>query len=257
MIEVGKTYNAWTVIEDLGTKPTGKSGAKRHFYLCECVCGTRKEVRSDNLSSGHSNGCGCLRKKLTPETWKQKDASDKSYKPRHGESIIGKTFGDLYVMEFDHTDTGLKQWFKCKCSCGNEVLKRGDYLRVNGVIACDECIHSISYGELAVRKKLQDKKVLFKEQVTFDNLVGYTGSKLRFDFVIYNKNNTPIAAIEFQGKQHYEPIEFFGGLERFNKQQEYDNRKRKYCINNNIILIEIPYNYNNLDEYLEGLYGRF
>ena len=255
MIEVGKAYNAWTVIEDLGNKPTGKNGRKRHFYLCECVCGTRKEVRSDNLSSGHSNGCGCLRKKLTPETWKQKDVNDKSYKPRHGESIIGKTFGDLYVMEFDHTGPGLHPIFKCKCSCGNEVLMSHQSLRVNGTIACDECLHSVSKGELVVRKKLQENNFLFKEQVTFDGLVGYTGSKLRFDFVIYNKDNKPVIAIEFQGKQHYEPIDFFGGLEQFHKQQEYDNRKREYCFNNNIILIEIPYNYNNLDKYLEGLYG--
>lgn len=249
MIEVGKTYNAWTVIQDLGTRKVGKS--TRHFYLCECVCGTRKEVRSDNLTSGHSNGCGCLRKKLNPETWKQKSQNDKSYIPRHGESIIGKTFGDLYVVNFDHTDSGLKQWFKCRCSCGNEVLKRGDYLRVNGVVACEECSKTISQGELHVRKWLEDHSLIFETQKTFDDLYGSTG-KLRFDFVVFHKNK--VICIEFQGRQHYEPIEYFGGDAQYKTQKLYDLKKKMYCLKNGYIFIEIPYwDINEVDKYLERI----
>ena len=46
--------------------------------------------------------------------------------------------------------------------------------------------------------------------------------------------------IEFQGKQHYEPIQFFGGEEKFKIIQEYDNLKRKYCQDRNNLL-EISY----------------
>lgn len=250
MIEIGKTYNAWTVIQDLGTRKVGKS--TRHFYLCECVCGTRKEVRSDNLTSGHSNGCGCLRKKLNPETWKQKSQDDKSYIPRHGESIIGKTFGELYVMNFDHTDTGLKSWFKCRCSCGREELKRMDYLRVNGVNACSECLNRISTGELAVRTFLEQHSIHYKEQVSFSDLRGDAGV-LRFDFVLY-KENKIVACIEFQGRQHYTAIDFFGGEERYQKQVKYDNKKRAWCATNNYHLYEIPYwEYHNIDAVLNSI----
>jgi hypothetical protein len=46
-------------------------------------------------------------------------------------------------------------------------------------------------------------------------------------------------AIEYQGKQHTEPIEFFGGKEAFSKNQERDARKKRLCIENNCILIEV------------------
>ena len=47
---------------------------------------------------------------------------------------------------------------------------------------------------------------------------------------IYRKN----ICIEFNGKQHYEPIDFFGGVDRFEKQQINDNIKVNYCNDNNI-----------------------
>ena len=36
-------------------------------------------------------------------------------------------------------------------------------------------------------------------------------------------------------------IKYFGGKDSFVKQQKYDEEKRKYCKENNIQLIEIPY----------------
>lgn len=48
--------------------------------------------------------------------------------------------------------------------------------------------------------------------------------------------------IEYQGIQHYEPIDFFGGEEGFLKRQELDNRKRELCLKNNVRLIEWNYN---------------
>ena len=52
--------------------------------------------------------------------------------------------------------------------------------------------------------------------------------------------------IEYQGKQHYEPIDFAGKGEKwanklFRSNQKRDKIKRGYCIKNNIPLIEIPY----------------
>lgn len=43
--------------------------------------------------------------------------------------------------------------------------------------------------------------------------------------------------IEYQGAQHYEPIEFFGGEEAFKKSVERDKRKKKLCVKNNCVLI--------------------
>ena len=50
-----------------------------------------------------------------------------------------------------------------------------------------------------------------------------------------------MALIEYQGEQHYKPVEFFGGREKLKLQQINDDIKRTYCRVNNIPLIEIPY----------------
>jgi hypothetical protein len=47
--------------------------------------------------------------------------------------------------------------------------------------------------------------------------------------------------IEYQGRQHYEPIGFFGGVEAFKKLQIRDEKKRNLCKKNGIKLIEFNY----------------
>lgn len=49
-------YGRLTVISHAGKDRRGK-----HLWLCLCECGKEKVVVSDNLSSGKSNSCGCLK----------------------------------------------------------------------------------------------------------------------------------------------------------------------------------------------------
>jgi hypothetical protein len=60
MISLGKKFNRWTVIK--------KSPTHYHWtnlkYICRCDCGNKKEVCGNNLSSGKSKSCGCLRKEI-------------------------------------------------------------------------------------------------------------------------------------------------------------------------------------------------
>ena len=46
-------------------------------------------------------------------------------------------------------------------------------------------------------------------------------------------------AIEYQGAQHTQPVEFFGGEEAFEQQQERDARKAAACAQNGCALIEV------------------
>ncbi len=57
-------------------------------------------------------------------------------------------------------------------------------------------------------------------------------------------------AIEYQGRQHYEPVEFFGGETAFYERVELDKRKQKKCIEHNVRLIEWDYNYDINEEHL-------
>lgn len=55
-------------------------------------------------------------------------------------------------------------------------------------------------------------------------------------------------AVEYNGLQHYEPVEFFGGKEGYLDNIRRDELKRKKCIENNVKLIEVRegYDYNQL-----------
>jgi hypothetical protein len=55
-------------------------------------------------------------------------------------------------------------------------------------------------------------------------------------------------AIEYQGEQHFKPIEYFGGVEAFEKQNKRDERKSFISNKNNITLIYVSkgYNYNEI-----------
>ena len=55
---------------------------------------------------------------------------------------------------------------------------------------------------------------------------------LPFDFYLPEYN----ICIEYQGQQHYYPVEIFGGKNAFESQVLRDNIKREYCQKNNILL---------------------
>lgn len=59
--------------------------------------------------------------------------------------------------------------------------------------------------------------------------------------------------IEYQGQQHYKPVEYFGGIEQFKIQQQHDQIKRQWAKDNNYREIEIKYN-QNIHEVLNTIF---
>ncbi len=98
---------------------------------------------------------------------------------------------------------------------------------------CPRCNRSTSKGEKYIEKLLEQNKVSFVSQYP----IYYKNKKLLIDFLI-NDN----IAIEYQGIQHFNAIDFFGGEKRLKIQQENDELKREYCKKNNIQLIYYYYN---------------
>lgn len=65
-------------------------------------------------------------------------------------------------------------------------------------------------------------------------------------------------AIEYQGYQHYIfPNVFHRDKTDFLKQQYRDSLKREYCKQNNIVLVEIPYNCGNIVTFLSDVYEQY
>ena len=77
--------------------------------------------------------------------------------------------------------------------------------------------------------------------------MGIRGSPLRFDFYLPEYNTV----IEYDGEQHFKPVERFGGEKAFKTVQLHDNTKTKYCEDNDIRLLRISYkDKNNIQEIL-------
>lgn len=102
---------------------------------------------------------------------------------------------------------------------------------------CPKCAN-FSAGERAIDKILKSRKVDFVPQYAVWTKRRSKQAKPQYlDFYLPDYN----IAIEYNGRQHYEVNEHFGGEEGFEKTQERDKRKADYCKKNNIKLITIPY----------------
>jgi hypothetical protein len=59
-LQPGDVFGRWTI---LGPAPERPAGLIR--WQCQCVCGTRRDVREDYMRNGRSKSCGCLRKDVS------------------------------------------------------------------------------------------------------------------------------------------------------------------------------------------------
>lgn len=98
---------------------------------------------------------------------------------------------------------------------------------------CPKC--KSSTGENNIRKILCELYIEHIEQQIFYDCRNIR--PLPFDFYLPGPN----ICIEFDGEQHYRPVEFFGGQKGFENNQLSDSIKTEYCKTNNIGLIRISY----------------
>jgi hypothetical protein len=86
-------------------------------------------------------------------------------------------------------------------------------------------------GETMLYKQITEK---IHDKVIFHAKLPFLGRQ-HIDVFIPNLNT----AIEYQGAQHFRPVEFFGGNDAYEKTKERDRRKMKLCLENNITLIYV------------------
>jgi len=109
-----------------------------------------------------------------------------------------------------------------------------DHLKGNG---CPRCIlksQTILFQKL--QKSFPDELFIWEYSPEWLN-------KQRLDIFIPKYN----LAIEYNGQLHYQSIEYFGGDKKFELQQKRDELKRKKCKDNDCILFEMKYDYNEND----------
>lgn len=148
-----------------------------------------------------------------------------------------KLYGDKYIINANNY-RNLSSEIEVECQKhGKFYIKAG--LLYHAICGCKQCSESI--GEKEVNSILEALKLPFQREYTIKT----SKQNFRVDFYLELQNQKYI--IEYNGKQHYVPIKYFGGERQFQKQLSRDIYLREYCEKNNINLLEIKYTETNLE----------
>lgn len=219
-----------------------------HRYgLFRCKCGNEFDAKIYHIKSGSTQQCKECRRKM-----------------REGENnilfknLIGNQYGKLSVIKYlGSTKVGetkgkilTRSLWELKCECGNIIQRTTNELERNNIHSCPNC-NIISIGEEKIKKILNKLNIEHIVQYRINDCKDV--KPLPFDFYLPKYN----ILIEYDGLGHYN---FNDKSEWRTKEnvlltQKHDNIKTRYCEDNNIKLIRIPYyDYNKLnEEYLLSL----
>jgi len=112
----------------------------------------------------------------------------------------------------------------------------------NGCPRCADYINS--RGSKRIAEYLTKNNVPFESEKKFHNLRSKKCTPLRFDFFLAEYS----LLIEFDGRQHFEPVSVFGGEDGFNDLIENDRLKNEWAIQNSYHLVRISFSDENLIE---------
>lgn len=142
----------------------------------------------------------------------------------------------LYDYSLVHYDKrGAKVNIKCN-HCKLIFSQRPDkHLQGDGCPICNS-----SKGEIKIQNLLEELNIDFKKNKTFKKCK--YKSLLKFDFYLPDYNT----CIEYDGRQHFETVEAWGGKLNLQEIQKRDEIKNNFCLNNQISLLRIKY--TNLKE---------
>ena len=89
----GQKFNHLSVIAIAEKTP------RATLWRCRCDCGTETKVATNDLTSGHTKSCGCLKRKS------------------NAKDLKGQRFGRLVVWKRAGT-VGSRALWRCRCDCG-------------------------------------------------------------------------------------------------------------------------------------------
>jgi len=183
------------------------------------TCGHIWDVRPNDIL----NGSGCPKCYGKPKKTHNEYVAEVAIK-RPDYEVVGEYINDRTKIPHKHK------------ICGNVWnVSPNSILSGSG---CPKCYEGRSKNELLISKLLESDKRKIKviTEATFEGCRDKIA--LRFDFYLpYYK-----VVIEFHGRQHYEPIEYWGGINTLKETQRRDAIKQRYCYDNGITLVRIKYN---------------
>lgn len=198
---------------------------KKHkaTWKCQCDCGNICYVTAENLRRGDTPSCGCI---------------TKEHRRAQLKDLSGQRFGHLLVLEWLGT-INRNSRYKVRCDCGKEYELYAQNLTQGTTTSCG-CVKE-SHGEAKIRDLLTQNKIKFVSQKTFNDFVLPSQVKPRYDFFLPDYN----ILIEYDGEQHFKSVPNWGGEKGLQQRQDRDNLKNIYALENNFVLIRIPYTHYN------------
>jgi len=157
-------------------------------------------------------------------------------------SDVISSFEKIHSDRYDYSEVNYNRMdIKVKILChqhGQFYQTPHSHLKGRG---CPDC--NLSKGEAAIESFLKENNFEFIKQFKFEKCKSVR--ILSFDFYLPKHN----ICIEYNGLQHYEENEYFGGKEFLDGQIRRDEIKKEYCEKNGIGLLVIKYS----DDLLERL----
>lgn len=174
-------------------------------------------------SNHFRHGCpGCAKKVRAEKTRVSEDEFRKRAAEAHG--------GNYCYDGIEGLSATTKIEIRCK-EC-NKKFRQQARLHMDGY-GCPHCRVNRSKGELEVEAALKEMQVGFKPEYRNPSL--RDKKPLPIDFLIPSLR----MAIEYDGPQHFEAIDWFGGEEALAETQRRDRIKDEWCKNVHLKLVRI------------------
>lgn len=162
-------------------------------------------------------------------------------------------FIEIHGDKYDYCDVDYKNNrtpVKIFCKKHKIYFEQSPCVHLRGC-GCPIC--RSSQGELRITETLQKLNIYYKPQYKNDTCRNI--NELPFDFAIL-KNNEVLFLIEYQGEQHFRPVDFYGrphedSIEAFAYTLKTDKIKNDWCSASGIKLLKISYyDYKTIEEIL-------
>lgn len=176
--------------------------------------------------------------------------------------LIGKTFGRLTVRKKVEKPNCKKKavYWECVCECGNIVIRSTEKLmralknntdsscgcnrKAIAIKSSGKMIDGQRFGRLVVLETIWESDKYNKPMVRCKCDCGNEIIVAKNDVQSLHTQSCGCLQRErtsLDGKQHYEPIEYFGGIDEYQDRVHKDNIKNEYCKNNFIPLYRFTY----------------
>lgn len=194
---VGKKFGRLTVVE------FDRLQNHKTYWKCVCDCGLSVIAVGNNLRSGNTSSCGCLRRENAQQRGKRNTT--------HGESHEGRT--RLYTI-----------WLSMKQRCGYKKHEAYALYGGRGISVCDEWKSYPMFREWAYANGYYDQPdslprgdMLSIDRI--DPMKGYYPENCRWislseNIARANKNHTTRKLIRGEGPQECEPAATHSGRAR-------------------------------------------